>query len=45
MNPIEYVESVKARLSTDSIVVSFDVIDVFHPLPESQLNQRLSPIY
>jgi len=40
MNPIEYVESVKERLSTDSIVVSFDVIRGFANLSEGFIRVR-----
>lgn len=42
MNPIEYVESVKERLSTDSIVVSFDVIREFANLDEGFIRVRAS---
>jgi hypothetical protein len=34
MNPIDYVESVKERLSTDAFVVSFDIIREFANLYE-----------
>lgn len=34
MNPIEYVESVKERLSTDSIVLRFEVLREFANLNE-----------
>ncbi len=40
MNPIEYVESVKERLSTDSIVISFDVIREFASLEEGFIRVR-----
>lgn len=40
MNPIDYVESVKARLSTDSIVISFDVIREFSNLNEGFIRVR-----
>jgi hypothetical protein len=40
MNPIEYVELVKERLSTDSIVVSFDVIREFANLSEGFIRVR-----
>lgn len=40
MNPIEYVESVKERLSTDSIVISFDVIREFASLEEGFVRVR-----
>jgi hypothetical protein len=40
MNPIEYVESVKERLSTDSIVISFDVIREFASLEEGFIRAR-----
>ena len=40
MNPIEYVESVKERLSTDSIVVSFEVIREFANLNEGFIRVR-----
>jgi hypothetical protein len=40
MNPIEYVESVKERLSTDSIIVSFDVIREFANLEEGYVRVR-----
>jgi|SRR3972149_10780752 len=42
MNPIEYVESVKERLSTDSIVISFDVIREFANLDEGFVRVRAS---
>ena len=42
MNPIEYVESVKERLSTDSIVVSFDIIREFSNLNEGFIRARAS---
>lgn len=40
MNPIEYVESVKERLSTDSIVTRFDVIREFASLEEGFIRGR-----
>jgi len=40
MNPIDYVESVKARLSTDSIVIRFDVIREFANLGEGFIRVR-----
>jgi hypothetical protein len=40
MNPIEYVESVKARLSTDSIVVSFETLIEFANLNEGYIRVR-----
>ena len=40
MNPIEYVESVKERLSTDSIVIRFDVIREFASLEEGFIRVR-----
>jgi len=40
MNPIEYVESVKERLSTDSIVTSYDVIREFANLDEGFIRVR-----
>jgi hypothetical protein len=42
MNPIEYIESVKERLSTDSIVVSFDIIREFANLNEGFIRARAS---
>ena len=40
MNPIDYVESVKERLSTDSIVISFDIIREFANLNEGFIRAR-----
>ena len=40
MNPIDYVESVKERLSTDSIVLKFDVVREFSNLYEGFLRVR-----
>ena len=40
MNPIDYIESVKERLSTDSIVVSFDIIREFSNLNEGFIRGR-----
>lgn len=40
MNPIEYVESVKERLSTDFIVINFDVIREFANLDEGYIRVR-----
>lgn len=40
MNPIEYIESVKERLSTDSIVISFDVIREIASLEEGFIRVR-----
>ena len=40
MNPIEYIESVKERLSTDSIVISFDVIKEYANLDEGFIRVR-----
>ena len=40
MNPIDYVESVKERLSTDSIILSFDVIREFANLYEGFIRVR-----
>ena len=40
MNPIDYVESVKERLSTDSIVISFDIIREFSNLNEGFIRVR-----
>ena len=42
MNPIDYVESVKVRLSTDSAVVSFDIIREFANLNEGFIRARAS---
>jgi hypothetical protein len=42
MNPIEYLESVKERLSTDSIVVSYDVIREFANLEEGFIRVQAS---
>ena len=42
MNPVDYVESVKERLSTDSIVVSFDIIREFANLNEGFIRARAS---
>jgi len=35
MNPFEYIESVKERLSTDSIVLGFDISREFSNLNEA----------
>ena len=40
MNPIDYVESVKERPSTDSIVISFDIIREFANLNEGFIRAR-----
>ena len=40
MNPIDYVESVKERLSTDSIIISFDIIREFSSLNEGFIRVR-----
>jgi hypothetical protein len=40
MNPIDYIESVKERLSTDSMVVSFDIIREFSNLNEGFIRAR-----
>jgi hypothetical protein len=40
MNPIDYVESVKERLSTDSFVVSFEIIREFANLNEGFIRVR-----
>ncbi len=40
MNPIDYVESVKERLSTDSVVISFDIIREFSNLNEGFIRAR-----
>ena len=40
MNPIDYVESVKERLSTDSIILSFDIIREFANLNEGFIRIR-----
>lgn len=42
MNPIDYIESVKERLSTDSIVVSFDIIREFSNLNEGFIRARIN---
>lgn len=44
MNPIDYVESVKERLSTDSIILSFDVIKEFANLYEGFIRVRANLI-
>jgi hypothetical protein len=40
MNPIDYIASVKERLSTDAIVLSFDVIREFANLYEGFIRVR-----
>jgi len=40
MNPVDYVESVKERLATDSFVVSFEIIREFANLNEGLLRVR-----
>jgi len=40
MNPVDYVESVKERLATDSFVVSFEIIREFANLNEGFLRVR-----
>ena len=40
MNPIEYIESVKERLSTDSIIIRFDVIREHANLVEGFISVR-----
>jgi hypothetical protein len=40
MNPIEYVESIKARLSTDSIIMTFAVIREYANLDEGFIRTR-----
>ena len=42
MNPIDYIESVKERLSTDSIVVSFEIIREFSNLNEGFIRVRIN---
>ena len=44
MNPIEYVESVKERLSTDSIVTRFDITREFSNLDEGFIRARVNLI-
>ena len=44
MNPIDYVESVKERLSTDSIIISFDIIREFSNLNEGFIRVRANLI-
>ncbi len=44
MNPIEYVESVKERLSTDSIVTRFDITREFLNLDEGFIRARVNLI-
>lgn len=43
MNPMEYVESVKERLSTDPIVLKFDIITEFANLNEGYIRVRANP--
>jgi hypothetical protein len=40
MNPIDYVESIKERLATDSIITSFDIIREFSNLNEAFIRVR-----
>lgn len=44
MNPIEYVESVKERLSTDSIVTRFEITREFSNLDEGFIRARVNLI-
>jgi hypothetical protein len=40
MNPIDYIELVKERLSTDSIIVSFEITREFSNLNEGFIRVR-----
>lgn len=42
MNPLEYLESVKERLSTDSMVARFGVIREFANLDEGFIRVRVN---
>jgi hypothetical protein len=44
MNPFEYIESVKERLSTDSIVLGFDISREFSNLNEAFIRVRANLI-
>lgn len=40
MNPVDYVESVKERLSTDSIILKYEVLNEFANLNEGYIRVR-----
>jgi hypothetical protein len=44
MNPVDYIESVKERLSTDFLVLSFDIIREFSNLNEAFIRVRANLI-